>query len=136
MAMPWLRDSRGEREVNLFAVDLHCSLIVGMQAGNDLDQCRLARSIVAEHTCHLTGVDDHVDSLEGSDRSVGLANIDHFDQRLTLVQCRIGVFLQSVGHNMPTFLIVESRFTYRLTITASNSMTPRNALNQFGSQPA
>ena len=37
---------------------------------------------------------------------------------------------------MPTFLIVESRFTNKFNITASKSKTPKNAFNQFGYQPA
>ena len=127
----------GEANVHLLPVDLQRALVVRVQPGHDLDQGRLAGAVVTEHAGHLAGVDRQVDALQRADRAVGLADVDHLDQRLALVQGRVGVFAAVVSvMTQPTFRVVESFLTYRFTMTASSSMTPRKALNQLGSQPA
>ena len=85
------------------AVDLHRALVVGVQAGDDLDQGRLAGAVVAEDAGHLAGPDGEVDPLEGADRPVGLADVDHLDEGLPRVQARVGVVSQGVGHVNPPF---------------------------------
>ena len=122
--------------MDLLAVDLQGALGMPVQPGHDLDQGRLAGPVVTQHAGHLAGADRQVDPGQRPDRAVGLADVGHLDQRLTLVQGRIGVFVQSVGHLPHAFRVVASFLTYRFTATASSNMTPRNALNQFGSQPA
>ena len=79
-------------EVHLLAVDLQRALVVRVQAGDDLDQGRLAGAVVAEHAGDLAGVDRQVDALERPDGAVDLADVDHLDERLALVQAAVGVF--------------------------------------------
>ena len=70
-----------------------------VQTGDDLDQGRLAGAVVAEDAGHLAGVHGQVDAFEGADGAVGLADVFHLDQRLALVQGRVGVLLEGVGHD-------------------------------------
>ena len=122
--------------MDLLPVDLQGALGVPVQPGHDLDQGGLAGTVVTQHAGHLTGADGQVDPGQRPDRAVGLADVVHLDQRLTLVQGRVRVFAQSVRHLPHAFRVVASFLTYRFTATASSNMTPRKALNQFGSQPA
>ncbi len=79
-------------------VDLHAALVVRVEAGHDLDQRGLAGTIVTEHTGDLARVHDQVDAPQRPDRAVGLSDVRHLHQRLTLVQGLIGVFSNRVGH--------------------------------------
>ena len=73
-------------EVDLLAVDLQGAVVVRMQAGDDLDQRRLAGAVVAEHPRDLARPDREVDALERPDGAVALADVDHLDQGFALGQ--------------------------------------------------
>ena len=79
--MPWSSASRGRTELHRLAVDDQLAVVVRVQPGHDLDQGRLAGAVVAEDAGDLAGVDGQVDPLERADGAVGLADVDHLDQR-------------------------------------------------------
>jgi hypothetical protein len=76
---------------------------VRVQPGDDLDQGRLARAVVAKDARDLAGVDGQVDPLERADRAVRLSDVRHLHQRFTLVQGAVGVIGDGVGHVNPPF---------------------------------
>src|SRR5579859_658513 len=55
------------------ALDEQLALVVRMNAGQDLDQRRLARPVVPQHACHLAGVDLHRDVTQRDDTAEILA---------------------------------------------------------------
>ena len=73
-------------EVDLLPVHRERAFVVRVQAGDDLDQGRLAGAVVAEDAGHLAGADREVDPPQGPDRAVALAHVLHLDQGLALAQ--------------------------------------------------
>jgi hypothetical protein len=53
-----------------------------VQAGHDLDERRLAGTVVTEDAGDLAGVDLEVDALQRIDVAVGLADVFHDDEGL------------------------------------------------------
>ena len=110
--MPCARESRGEENDDLLAVDLHRALVVRVQAGDDLDQGRLAGAVVAEDAGDLAGVDGQVDALEGADGAVGLADVRSSGRAARpCAGVRSACSAMRVGHGQPTFRAVESFLT-------------------------
>jgi hypothetical protein len=93
-------------EAHLLPVDLERALGVRVQPGNDLDEGRLARTVVAEHAGDLARVDGEVDAFECPDRAVGLADALHLDERGAHPQVAVGVLHDRVGHDTSSLALV------------------------------
>ena len=78
--MPSARASRGEWNSHRLAVDEQLALVGLMRAGEDLDEARLARAVVAEDARDLAGVDVRRDVVERHDVAVVLAEAARFQQ--------------------------------------------------------
>ena len=81
VAMPVGQRILGRVEGHRLPVDEQFALGRLVQAGDDLDQRRLAGTVVAEHTGHLAGTHPQVDVLERDDVSVALPDALELDQR-------------------------------------------------------
>ncbi len=81
VAMPLPSASLGESNFDRLAVDEQLALGLLVQTGDDLDQRRLAGTVVAEDAGHLAGMHPQRDVLERGDVAVGLADVLQLDQR-------------------------------------------------------
>ena len=80
--------SRGVCRSRVRAVDEHLALVVGLHAGEALDEGGLAGAVVADQGGDLAGVDLEVDALEDADRAERLLHADQFDDRRPC-SCRV-----------------------------------------------
>jgi hypothetical protein len=64
------------------SVDLDDAAIAGVDAGEDLDEGALARSVGTEERCHVSGVDLEVDASQDHVRPERHRDITHDDRRL------------------------------------------------------
>src|SRR3954451_6253034 len=90
----------------LLAVDLERAVAVPVQAGDDLDQRGLPGPVVTEDAGDLAGSDPEVDSLEGVDGAIALADAVHLDEGRALRQVGGGVFGDRVGHVSSSLTLV------------------------------
>src|SRR3979409_1447042 len=97
-----------------------------MHARKNLDQARLASSVVTEHACDLSGPHLHGDVLQGDHAAEVLADVPHFEQRAG----------SSRPHGPPRRALAARLLTRVFTPTATKRITPRNVKYQFESQLA
>jgi hypothetical protein len=69
------------RKLHRLALDQQLSFVGDMDAGEDLDQGRLAGAVVAEHAGHLAGVHLQGDVLQGVDAAEVLGDVAGLQQR-------------------------------------------------------
>ena len=70
----------GRVDVHRLAEDLDAALVVGVHAGQDVAQRRLAGAVLAEQRDDLTGVHGEVDAVQGAHAGEGLADLAHGQQ--------------------------------------------------------
>ena len=75
---------RGRRraELVLLAVDQHGAGVDRVDAGQRLDQRRLAGAVLAHQRVHLAGVEPERDLVEGADAAEGDGDVAHLDHRV------------------------------------------------------
>src|SRR5258708_17434406 len=96
-----------------------------MHAGQDLDERRLARAVVAEQAHHLTGVDAHRDVLQGDDVVELFRDVLHLDE-----------WRLAVGLRRHLQALSARSCTKRLISTAMSSIAPSTTWNQSASTRA
>jgi hypothetical protein len=73
------------------ALDEQLALVVAVHAREDLDERRLAGTVVTEDARHLAGVDTDADVLQRDDVAEVLRHVAHLEQRLVLGQRAVGL---------------------------------------------
>src|SRR5829696_2503585 len=124
------RDAGGERlawraEVHLIPFDQVAAFAGRVDAGKDLDQRRLAGSVVAEQAHHLPGVDAHRDVFQCDDAAEVARDVLNLEERRPVGR-------RGLTHQRAPIARVRM---YRLTRTAMTSIAPRTAFSQPGSTP-
>src|SRR5687768_4475494 len=112
-------------EVHFLPLDEIATFAGRVDAGKDLDQRRLAGSVVAEQAHHLPSVDAHRDIFERDDAPEEARDVLHLEHRSAI---------GGRGRTHRRAPIARVRM-YRLTRTAMTSMAPRTAFSQPGSIP-
>src|SRR5690606_14022805 len=74
------RGDAGGVQVHLLALEAHDAAVVGLDAGEALDEGRLARAVVADERGDLAGEGLEVDALEHVDRAEALDDVGELDE--------------------------------------------------------
>ena len=109
--MPWLNDSRGDAKLTGFPSTNNSPSLCGCNPAMILISVDFPAPL--SPNTQLTSPAFTVKLIPFNARiaPVGLAHVHHLDQRVTTVQLRIGMLMQRVRHDYPTFLVVDRRFT-------------------------
>ena len=73
----------GAPDFNRLPIEEDLALVLGIGAGQDLDQGRLAGPVLAQQGMHLTFPDGEIHPFQRLDTGEGFANALHFQQDLT-----------------------------------------------------
>src|SRR5690606_34644130 len=77
-------------DVDVLAVETECSRIDAVNAGETLDQRRLAGTIVADQRRHLAGIDTEIDVVQYVHGAEALVDAEHLEQRTPEIRRRRG----------------------------------------------